>query len=106
MAQPLRFSQIGFAALQLGGPFRHLRLEFDACRTKCCCGMIRGHGEQQLVNLGRAARDLSGTWFTELGRRRLKRPVVDALPRRKAGLFLRLCRAAQGARSGKTGAAR
>src|SRR6202047_4255202 len=28
VAQPLRFRQIGFAALQLGGPFRHLRLEF------------------------------------------------------------------------------
>src|SRR5260370_13913621 len=33
-AQPLRFSQIGFAALQLGGPFRHLRLEFVAGFTK------------------------------------------------------------------------
>ena len=76
MAQPLRFSQIGFAALQLGGPFRHLRLEFvvgftklllalayrflgaaviveEACRPKCRCGMIRRHGKQQLVNLGR-----------------------------------------------------
>ena len=76
MAQPLRFSQIGFAALQLGGPFRHLRLEFvvgftklllalayrflgaaviveEAGRPKCRCGMIRRHGKQQLVNLGR-----------------------------------------------------
>src|SRR5216683_2013253 len=76
MAQPLRLRQIGFAALQLGGPFCHLRLEFvpgftklllalayrflgaavildEACRPKCCCGMIRGHGEQQLVNFGR-----------------------------------------------------
>src|SRR6266436_59054 len=75
VAQPLRFSQIGFAALQLGGAFRHLRLEFvagitklllalayrflgaavivdEACRPKCCCGMIRRHGEQQLVNFG------------------------------------------------------
>src|SRR6266478_2583102 len=75
VAQPLRFSQIGFAALQFGGPFRHLRLEFvagftkllltlpyrflgaavivdEACCPKCCCGMIRGHGEQQLVNFG------------------------------------------------------
>src|SRR5438128_5647298 len=76
VAQPLRFSQICFAALQLGGPFRHLRLEFvagftklllalayrflgaaliveDAGCPKCCCGMIRSHGEQQLVDLGR-----------------------------------------------------
>src|SRR5205823_10698278 len=76
MAQPLRFSQIGFAALQLGGPFRHLRLEFvagftklllalayrflgaavmveEASCPKCCCGMIRRYGEQQLVNFGR-----------------------------------------------------
>src|SRR6202048_2655610 len=76
VAQPLRFRQIGFAALQLGGPFRHLRLEFVAGSTKlllahayrflgaavivdeascpkCCCPMIRGHGEQQLVNFGR-----------------------------------------------------
>src|SRR6267143_6029577 len=76
VAQPLRFSQIGFAALQFGGPFRHLRLEFvagftklllalayrfldasviveEACCPKCCCGMIRGHREQQLVNFGR-----------------------------------------------------
>src|SRR6202030_1937563 len=76
MAQPLRFRQTGFAALQLGGPFRHLRLEFVAGLTKlllahayrflgaavivdeascpkCCCPMIRGHGEQQLVNFGR-----------------------------------------------------
>jgi hypothetical protein len=30
VAQPLRCSQIGFAALQFGGPFRHLRLEFVA----------------------------------------------------------------------------
>src|SRR3984893_15825461 len=75
-AQPLRFSQIGFAALQLAGPFRHLRLEFvagftklllalayrflgaaviveEACRPKRCCRMIRRHGKQQLVNLGR-----------------------------------------------------
>src|SRR4029077_20281328 len=67
VAQSLRFSQIGFAALQLGGSFRHLRLEFvagftklllalayrfpgagvlfdEASRAKCCCGMIRGHG--------------------------------------------------------------
>src|SRR5436305_13852400 len=28
MAQPLRLGQIRFAALQLGGPLRHLRLEF------------------------------------------------------------------------------
>src|SRR5580693_1436211 len=34
VAQPLRFCQIGFAALQLGGPFRHLRLEFVAGFTK------------------------------------------------------------------------
>ncbi len=76
MAQPLRFRQIGLAALQFGGPFRHLRLEFVAGLTKlllalayrflgaaviveeascpeCRCGMIRGHREQQLVNLGR-----------------------------------------------------
>src|SRR3984893_7433953 len=76
VAQPLRFSQIGFAALQLGGAFRHLRLEFvagftrlllalayrflgaaviveEACRPKRCCRMIRRHGKQQLVNLGR-----------------------------------------------------
>src|SRR6267142_5280141 len=76
VAQPLRFSQIGFAALQLGGAFRHLRLEFvagitklllalayrflgaavivdEACRPKCCSGVIRRHGKQQLVNLGR-----------------------------------------------------
>ncbi len=68
VAQPLCFSQIGFAALQLGGPFRHLYLELvagftklllaradrflGACRAKCRCGMIRGYGEQQLVNLG------------------------------------------------------
>src|SRR5712664_1161846 len=68
MAQPLRFSQIGFTALQLAGPFRHLCLEFvagftklllalayrflgaaviveEARRPKCCCGMIRGHGK-------------------------------------------------------------
>src|SRR6266478_5407213 len=67
VTQPLGFGQIGFAALQLGGPFRHLRLEFVAGFTKlllalayrvlgapvleeeagcpkCCCGMIRGHG--------------------------------------------------------------
>src|SRR5260370_18672518 len=67
MAQPLRFSQIGFAALQLGGPFGHLCLEFVAGFTKlllalayrclgvalivehagcptCRCGMIPGHG--------------------------------------------------------------
>src|SRR5207244_5166835 len=73
VAQPLRFRQIGFAALQLGGPFRHLRLEFVAgftklllalaycflgaavivdepSRAKCCCSMIRGYGEQQLVD--------------------------------------------------------
>ena len=30
VAQPLRFSQIGFAALQFGGPFRHLRFQFVA----------------------------------------------------------------------------
>src|SRR5580704_1100845 len=69
VAQPLRFRQIGLAALQLGSPFRHLCLEFvagsaklllalayrflDACRTKCRCRMIRGYREQQLVNLGR-----------------------------------------------------
>ena len=69
VAQPLRFSQIGFAALQFGGPFRHLRLEFvtgftklllalayrflSACRAKCRCGMIRSYGEQQLIDLGR-----------------------------------------------------
>ena len=34
VAQPLRFGQIGFAALQFGGPFRHLRLEFVAGSTK------------------------------------------------------------------------
>src|ERR1700720_5015244 len=59
VAQPLRFRQIGFAALQFGGPFRHLRLEFvagftklllalayrllAACRAKCGRGMIRGY---------------------------------------------------------------
>jgi hypothetical protein len=76
VAQLLRFSQIGFAALQFGGPFRHFRFEFvvgftqlllalaycflgaaviveEACCPKCCCAMIRGHGEQQLVNFGR-----------------------------------------------------
>src|SRR5580700_5745121 len=68
VAQPLRFRQIGLAALQLGSPFRHLCLEFvagsaklllalayhllGACRPKCRCGMIRGHRKQQLVNLG------------------------------------------------------
>src|ERR1700726_4735871 len=75
VAQPLRFRQIGFAALQLGGPFSHLRLEFvagftklllalaysfpgaavlfdEASGAKRCRGMIRGHGEQQLVNFG------------------------------------------------------
>src|SRR5207244_6566756 len=67
--EPLRFSQIAFAALQFGGPFRHLRLEFvtgftklllalayrflSACRAKCRCGMIRSYGEQQLIDLGR-----------------------------------------------------
>src|SRR5271167_4229459 len=30
VAQPLRFGQKGFGALQLRGPFRHLRLEFVA----------------------------------------------------------------------------
>ena len=30
VAQPLRFGQIGFAALQFGGPFRHLRFKFVA----------------------------------------------------------------------------
>jgi hypothetical protein len=66
VAQPLRFRQIGFAALQFGGPFRHLGLEFvagftklllalayrllAACRAKCSCGMIRGYREQQLIN--------------------------------------------------------
>src|SRR6266436_5771690 len=34
VTQPLRFSQISFAALQLDGPFRHLRLEFVAGFTK------------------------------------------------------------------------
>src|SRR5437899_3223677 len=34
VAEPLRFSQIGFAALQFGGPFRHLRLEFVTGFTK------------------------------------------------------------------------
>src|SRR5260370_7445173 len=69
VAQPLRFSQKGFTALQFGGPFRHLRLEFvagftklllalayrflGACRTKCGSSMIGGHGEQHLVNFGR-----------------------------------------------------
>src|SRR5271169_3983705 len=69
VAQPLRLRQIGLAALQFGGPFRHLRLEFvtglaqlslalayrflGACRTKCGSGMIRRYGEQQLVNFGR-----------------------------------------------------
>ena len=59
VTQPLRFGQIGLAALQLGGPFRHLGLEFvmgfaklllalayrllDACRTKCCSRVISGH---------------------------------------------------------------
>src|SRR5205823_9881382 len=68
MAQPLRFGQIGLAALQFGGPLRHLRLELvvgfaklllaltdrflDARRTKCGCRVIRGHGEQQLVDFG------------------------------------------------------
>src|SRR6266566_1320907 len=68
MAQPLRFGQIGLAALQLGGPLRHLRLELivgfaklllaladrflDARRTKCGCRVIRGYGEQQLVDFG------------------------------------------------------
>ena len=58
VAQPLRFSQIGFAALQFGGPLHHLGLEFvtgfaklllalayrflDACRTECRGGMIGG----------------------------------------------------------------
>src|SRR6267154_5266177 len=76
VAQPLGFRQIGFAALQFSGPFRHLRLKFvagftklllalayrflsaaliveETCRPKCCCAMIRRHGKQQLVNLGR-----------------------------------------------------
>src|SRR6266446_6418196 len=69
VAQPLRFSQKGFTALQFGGPFRHLRLEFvagftklllalayrflGACRTKCGSSMIGGHGEQHLVNFSR-----------------------------------------------------
>src|ERR1700730_9561315 len=68
VAQPLRLHQVGLAALQLGGPLRHLHLEFvagftkllralayrflDACRPKCRCRMIRGHRKQQLVNLG------------------------------------------------------
>jgi len=75
VAQPLRFRQIGFAALQLGGPFHHLRLEFvagfaklllalayrflsaavsveEASCPKGCCGMIRRYRKQQLVNLG------------------------------------------------------
>src|SRR4051794_24298279 len=34
VAQPLRFSQIGFVALQFGGPFRHLCLEFVTGFTK------------------------------------------------------------------------
>ena len=75
VAQPLRFGQIGFAPLQFGGPFRHLRLEFvagsaklslalayrflgaevivhEACRPKCRRGMVGGHGEQQLIDFG------------------------------------------------------
>src|SRR5258708_10522985 len=73
MAQPLRFGQIGFAASQLGGSFRHRGLEFvagsaklslalaycflgaavivdEACHPKCGGGMMGGDGEEQLVD--------------------------------------------------------
>ena len=66
VAQPLRLCQIGLAALQLSGPFRHLNFEFVAgfaklslalpnCfiragGTKRRCGMICRYGEQQLIN--------------------------------------------------------
>ena len=83
VAKPLRFRQIGFAASQLGGSFRHLRLEFvagftklllalayrflgaavsveEACRPECRCGMIRSYGEQQLVDFGRKLSAITG----------------------------------------------
>ena len=83
VTQPLRFGQIGLAASQFGGPFRHLRLEFvagsskllfalaqrffgaavivdEACHPKCRCGMIGGHGEQQLVDFGRKVGAIAG----------------------------------------------
>src|ERR1700738_4351731 len=44
VAQPLRFRQIGFAALQLGGPFRHLRLKFVAGSTE----MVLAHAYRLL----------------------------------------------------------
>jgi hypothetical protein len=94
VAQPLRFGQIGFAALQFGGPFRHLRLEFvagsaklllalmDHClgtavgvdqagRPKCRCGMIGGHGEQQLIDFGRKLGTIRGRFSAC--------PTVDAI---------------------------
>src|ERR1700674_4952320 len=69
VAQLLRFSQIGLAASQIGGSFRHLHLEFVAGLTeflhlraefvaqtrvlKRCGGVIGSHGKEQLVNLAR-----------------------------------------------------
>jgi hypothetical protein len=83
VAQRLRFGQICFAAPQLGGPFRHLGLQFvagfsklslalthrflsaavsvdEACRPKRRCGMICGYGEQQLVNFRRKVGAITG----------------------------------------------
>src|SRR4029077_20625559 len=54
-AQPLRFRQIGFAALQLGGPFRHLRLEFVAGLTKLLLAhayRFLGAGASRIRTLG------------------------------------------------------
>src|SRR6202158_5997440 len=69
VAQPLRFSQIGLAASQIGGSFRHLHFEFVAGLTefrhlrvdfmaqarvlKRCGGVIGSNGKEQLVNLAR-----------------------------------------------------
>jgi hypothetical protein len=67
VAYSLRFSEIGFAPLQIGSPFRHRHLEFvagltefrhltvefvaQACVLKGCRCVIGSHGKQQLINL-------------------------------------------------------
>ena len=47
---------MGFTKLLLALAYRFLGAAViveEACRPKCRCGMIRRHGKQQLVNLGR-----------------------------------------------------
>ena len=62
VAQPLRFRQIGFAALQLGGPFRHLCLEFVAGFTKLLLA--------SRVSLPRRGADRQGGELSEMPLRR------------------------------------